>query len=77
MTVQVIPPILTVGELKKYLSIYQDNLPCTVQLPSGEFVGIIDASTTVLNPGTVLAFGMTTIKATTGKKVQPVIVDKQ
>lgn len=69
------PKVLTVGELKKYLDIYHDDLPATVTMPSGEIVGILDASTAVIKGSVpVLVFMVTTIKATSGKKVEPVVV---
>jgi hypothetical protein len=66
--------VITVKDLKQYLSIYKEDLQVVVHLPSGEFAGVLDMTTTVLQPGTVLALSLTTIKAISGRKVPPVIV---
>lgn len=66
------PQVLTVGLLKKYLSIYQDDLPVTVETPSG-LLGILDVGTKVAEPGRVLVVSATTNKYA-GRKVEPVEV---
>lgn len=67
------PQVVTLGLLKKYLDIYQDDLLVAVEMPGGGLMGILDVGTKVANPGRVLVVSLTTIKFA-GKKVEPVVV---
>lgn len=66
--------VMTVGLLKRFLSIYHDDLPVTAQVPGGEVLAIRYASTLVMNPGNVLVFALNTTKDINGRKTEAVIV---
>lgn len=67
------PKVITVKELKQYLALYHDDLKVTVQMPSGEYVGVLDASTALLT-GRTLVMNLVTTTDTRGQKVSAVTV---